>query len=53
MIVLLALVLNRKGVRFENSFDFTLSLGKTGEWSPVAFNHKLSHFFFFDKEKYE
>jgi len=40
MIVLLALVLNRKGVRFENSFKFTLSLSKTGEWSPVVFNHK-------------
>ena len=52
MIVLQALVLNRKGVRFENSFKFTLSLGKTGEWSPVAFNHKLS-FFIFEKEKYE
>jgi len=52
MIILLAFVLNRKGVRFENSFKFTLSLGKTGEWSPVAFNHKLSCFYF-EKEKYE
>jgi hypothetical protein len=53
MIILLALVLNRKRVRFENSFKFTLSLGKTGEWSSVAFNHKLSYFFLFEKEKYE
>ena len=52
MIILLAFVLNRKGVRFENSFKFTLSQFKTGEWSPVAFNHKLS-FFIFEKEKYE
>jgi len=49
MIVLLALVLNRKGVRFENSFKFTLSQCKTGEWSPVAFNHKLSYFFFLNR----
>jgi len=52
MIVLLAFVLNRKGVSFENSFKFTLSQCKTGEWSPVAFNHKL-RFFLFEKEKYE
>jgi len=50
MIILLAFVLNRKGVRFENSSKFTLSLGKTGEWSPVEFNHKLSYFFLFEKE---
>ena len=52
MIVLQGFVLNRKRVRFENSFKFTLSQFKTGEWSPVAFNHKLS-FFIFEMEKYE
>jgi len=52
MIILHGFVLNRKRVRFENSFKFTLSQYKTGEWSPVAFNHKLS-FFIFEKEKYE
>ena len=53
MVALLTLVLNRKGVRFEKSSKFTLSLGKTGEWSPVAINPKLSYFFLFEKEKYE
>jgi len=50
MITLHGFVLNRKRVRFENSFKFTLSQFKTGEWSSVAFNHKLS-FFIFEKEK--
>ena len=53
MITLQGFVLNRKGVRFENSSKFTLSLGKTGEWSPVAFNRKRKLFFLFEKEKYE
>ena len=52
MIFLQGFVLNRKRVRFENSFKFTLSQFKTGEWSPVQFNHKLI-FFLFEKEKYE
>ena len=52
MIILQGFVLNRKRVMFENSFKFTLSQYKTGEWAPVAFNHKLS-FFIFEKEKYE
>ena len=52
MIILQGFVLKRKRVRFENSFKFTLSQFKTGEWSPVAFNNKLSYFLF-EKEKYE
>jgi len=35
---------------FENSFKITLSQCKTGEWSPVAFNQKIS-IFLFEKEK--
>ena len=52
MILLQSLVLNRKGVKFENSFEFTLSLGKNWGMVSGCIQLKTKSFFFLNKEKY-